>query len=720
MLPGPSPRDPARNLRLALLMSSVALCTLTASPLAAQETATGVADSFMTRLGRMVLGLGTPRVAIDTPQAVTVLEREDLDQTGARTLDEVFQGVPGVQATGASARVAGQAINIRGIGNAEQTASESRIIVNVDGTPKFFEQYRMGSFFGDTELYERIEVLRGPASATLYGSGAIGGVVNFTTRDPDDFIPEDGTGALRFRLGGETNGDGTLGSVIFATRVGPMADFLAAINYSQGKDILDGAGDEIPGTAFFQSSGLVKGRWFFGNDGDQSLEASYSVTDSDLSDTAVAQTGGPTASAFGTADMVALDQTATLEYAFAPLDNPWIDLTATLSYSDTAVEKQNFSLGVMCSPGTFQVLCDNDAAYTTTMLRVENTSDISAGDWENYLTYGVQVSQQDRSATSTLGSLAFHPEGEDDRTALYLQGEFSWNETLTLIPGLRLEQVNQTPGASARAAGAREVTSTAVSPKLAALWQVNDVWGVFGTLAQTERMPTLDELYSSEGAILRGPLWYAARLPSLDLDNETARTVEAGVTYQNDAIFFDSDQIAAKFTAFNNDIDNMIATTDRPSGMALPDAVPYYSNIRKARIWGAELEGSYDSEFVFANLGYSKVLSEDADTGLTLVDTPAENIFVTLGGNLPQHDVSFGWTGAWYAEIETSSATTSAPAYNVHGLFLTWEPDEGPLAGLAVNFSVENVFDTLYRNNLELDNAPGRTFKLAVAKSLDW
>ncbi len=112
--------------------------------------------------------------------------------------------------------------------------------------------------------------------------------------------------------------------------------------------------------------------------------------------------------------------------------------------------------------------------------------------------------------------------------------------------------------------------------------------------------------------------------------------------------------------------------------------------------------------------------SENKATGLTLVDTPAENIALTLGGKLPAQDLQIGWTALWFDEITTASATTSAPGYDVHNLFVTWNPSRGALEGLAVNFSIENVFDTTYRNNLELDNALGRTFKIALAKSLDW
>jgi hemoglobin/transferrin/lactoferrin receptor protein len=737
-------RAPACHFSRAVLLSSAAFCGLGLTPGLAQvvvetetetlvaqegettvvatettETATDIAGAF-TRLGRIVFGTGTPRVAIDTPQAVTVLDREDLDRENANTLDEVFQGVPGVQATGASARVAGQAINIRGIGNAEQTASESRIIVTVDGAPKFFEQYRMGSFFGDIELYERVEVLRGPASSTLYGSGAIGGVVNFTTKDAADFIEPGRNGALRFKAGFESNGEGSLASVIYATRLGDYGDFLAAINYSQSGDIEDGDGGIIPGTAFQQTSGLLKGRYFFGDNQDQSIELSYSRTDSDLDDTVVAQTGGSTVTSFGTADMDTVDDTAVLTYNYSPIDNPLIDLDISLSHSYTSVDKSDFSLGVMCASGTLQVLCENDASYETNTIRVENTSDLSTGAWENYLTLGIQGAFQERKATSSLGALAFHPEGTDDRVAIYAQGELTWNEKLTLIPGLRVEQVDQKPGAAAAAAGGEPTDGTAVSPKLAALYQMNDNWGVFGSLARTERMPTLDELYSSEPAIRRGNTYISARTPSLNLENEIATTFELGLTFQDEGFFTADDVIAVKLTGFNNDIDNLITTTTRLTGIGPQTPVPYYSNINQARIWGAEIEGSYDSEFWFGNLAYSNVKSENKATGQTLVDTPAENVALTIGGKLPNYNLVVGWTGMYFDEINTSSVVTSAPSYDVHNIFVTWTPETGPLEGLAVNFSIENIFDTTYRNNLELDNSPGRTFKIALAKSLDW
>jgi len=686
----------------AQLLCSVPLILICAGPVAAQE-----GDGFFQMLGRIILGAGTAKVAIETPQAVSSIEEAELERDQPETLSDLFKAIPGVQGAGASARALGQAFNIRGIGNSEQTASEARIIVSVDGAPKFYESYRMGSFFGDLDLYKRVEVLRGPASSTLYGSGAIGGAVNFTTKDASDYLQEGETQALRFSSGFESNGGGVKLGILSATRVGD-AEYLAAFNTSTSGDKTDGSGTTLAGTAYEGWSGLLKGKWAFGAEGEQSLTLSMSRTDSDLDDTPVAQTGGATVSSFGLHDLHSVDDTVTLTWRNEFRDNRLLDLTVQASHTDTTVDKTDFSLGASCAAGTLQVLCDSSYGYATTTLKVENTADLSGGGWENYLTFGVQAMEQERTATSSLGSLGFHPGGTDRRIGAYVQGEFTFAERLTIIPGVRVDMGAQVPNAASVSAGGTAQEDTAVSPKIAAMYEVTETFALFGSVARTERMPTLDELYSTQAA---GTL--PARTVSLDLEKESADTVELGFTLQREGMLAEGDSFQMKVTAFHNDVTNMIAVTPRVAGGS---SVPYYSNIASAQLWGAEVEAAYEVERWFAQLAYTHVKTRDGTTGLTLADTPAENVVLTVGAKLPERGMTLGWRASYFDGITTSSATTSALSYDTHDVFVTWAPEEGALAGLEVNLSVENVFDATYRNNLALDNAVGRNAKLSIAK----
>lgn len=124
------------------------------------------------------------------PMTVTVVGRETLtEQHQPSVLPTVMQQVPGLFVTsrsmmgyGVSTGAAG-GINLRGI-----TGGAGQLLVLIDGHPQYNGVY--GHPISDsfqTLMADRVEVLRGPASV-LYGSNAMGGVMNIVTRS----IREDG------------------------------------------------------------------------------------------------------------------------------------------------------------------------------------------------------------------------------------------------------------------------------------------------------------------------------------------------------------------------------------------------------------------------------------------------------------------------------------------------------------------------------------------------
>ncbi|HSF64463.1 MAG TPA: hypothetical protein VLA78_08750 [Paracoccaceae bacterium] len=112
--------------------------------------------------------------------------------------------------------------------------------------------------------------------------------------------------------------------------------------------------------------------------------------------------------------------------------------------------------------------------------------------------------------------------------------------------------------------------------------------------------------------------------------------------------------------------------------------------------------------------------SRNTATGAVLTDTPAENLALTFGLRLPEQGPRMGWRMQAFDDITTGSATTSAPGYALHDLFVTWTPEDGALRGFEVALAVENVTDRAYRNNLSLDNGPGRNLQLTVGRAITW
>ena len=420
------------------------------------------------------MGAGAEKIAIDTPQAVTVLDQDDIDRTQATSVGELFDTIPGVQAIGSNSS-GGLSFNIRGIGDFA-SSDESKIIVIIDGVPKFYEQYRQGSFFSDPELFKRVEVLRGPASSTLYGAGALGGVINFTTKDASDFLTDGKRTELRTRLG--YNSNGKLGSIIYAHRFSDNFEVLGSFNYRDADMAKDGAGNELVGTDGLSKSGLLKGTFRFGDDNAQTVNVSYVQKYSNLNDTPYSRTD---TLAFGTVDRRTNDQTLSVIYENPDLDNPLLDLKVALSYSNTEIDQGDAQFGMFGS-----LFNDSHYAYKTVGLKVENTFEMSGTNWENYLTAGIQITDQDRTARTSAGELAFHPEGNERKVGVYVQSELIFGDSLTIIPGARLDFTALKPVAGALGS---EVTYTTFSPKIQAMYDINDSFSIFGSLAHTERAP---------------------------------------------------------------------------------------------------------------------------------------------------------------------------------------------------------------------------------------
>lgn len=677
------------------LMAATALCAVSSATIA-QEQAPAT-DGFL-QLGRIIFGFGTPRVAIDTPQAVTVLNDEDIERQQAATPAELLDEVPGVQSIGSN-RAAGISFNIRGIG--ELAASdESKIIVTVDGAVKFHEQYRVGSFFGDPELYKRVEVLRGPASSTLVGAGALGGAIAFETKDPSDFLTAEEDNALSFRLGGSSNGEGGFSTLTYAGRLSDRAEVLSSLTYRRAAEYDDGDGNAVSGSDFDALSGILKGTYRI--DDAQSVELSYSAFDSDLDDTAYSQTG--TIDGFGTIDRRVRDRTLTLNYANTAPGNDLLDLDVTLFWSDTNVQQSDASLGAFSPSVLFQ---DTEYGYATLGAKVENTSRLSLGT-ETFLTYGIQASRQKRTAEAAQsGNILFHPEGTDTRIGLYAQAEMVFGN-LTLIPGLRVDFSDLEP--DDRIPGATDVSNTSVSPKIAALYEVTPDWSVFGSLSRTERAPTLDELYSSDDMPVSPP--------ALFLEPETSDAVELGFAYETTGLRTDDDRLAVKVTGFNYDIKDLIV---RPAFADRLDGVPFYEQVGRARIRGAEVEAAYESDRFYTRLAYSYVDGEDRSTGEALASVPAENAVLTIGGRNAAGTLDYGWQGTFVDDITTPGANGERfGGYAVHDLYASYTPDGGALDGWQVRAGIDNALDRDYRNSLAGDDGPGRTFKLTLTRGLQW
>jgi hemoglobin/transferrin/lactoferrin receptor protein len=252
------------------------------------------------------------------------------------------------------------------------------------------------------------------------------------------------------------------------------------------------------------------------------------------------------------------------------------------------------------------------------------------------------------------------------------------------------------------------VRDYALSPKVAVLYKLDDNVSLFGSVARTERLPTLDELYS----------YSATQAPAIALERETSLNMELGLALDRRDLFRDGDSLQLKLTAFQNDVENLIQRTAAAHPM-------YFESISAARFRGLELEAGYEAERVFGRLAWSKIEAWDTTYDYRLNSNPADRLVLVLGGRAPDRGLEYGWRGTFVEAITTASRSTSTgvitptsyDGYVTHDLFLRWTPQTGLMGGFSLDMAVENLTDALYRNNLAKDNGPGRTFKVSLART---
>ena len=198
--------------RLVEIQGSLSRLTIVLMPAPVSETVTVTATRTETRLN-------------DVAGSMLILSSGDVSTTAAATIDDALRQVPGFtlfRRTGSrAANPTTQGVSLRGIG----ASGASRALVLEDGIP-LNDPFGGWVYWGRVprESIERIEVLRGGASS-LYGSSALGGVINLITRNRDEnaFSLEasygnEATGeASLFAAGKKGRWGASLGAEIFST-----------------------------------------------------------------------------------------------------------------------------------------------------------------------------------------------------------------------------------------------------------------------------------------------------------------------------------------------------------------------------------------------------------------------------------------------------------------------------------------------------------------------
>jgi hemoglobin/transferrin/lactoferrin receptor protein len=646
--------------------------------------------------------------AIDSLSAVSTRRQEDFDQLMPTRTEEIFFGVPGVtfQNRGDDPSTA---INLRGL------QDFGRVAVVVDGARQNFQKSghnANGAFYLEPELLSGVDVVRGPV-ANIYGSGAIGGVVSFQTKDINDVLrPNERWGVLTHTEIGSNIARG-MGSMFFGYRPNEKIDIFGGASYRANTNYFAGSngngqipgiaanvgpGAEVPNSGFDVATGIAKATF-------RPAEG-HEIKIGGLTYNADYVTGQPPSSTY---DTNVQNNLVNARYKYARPDDNVFNWDANVYWTQTRQEQiklsgaTSTSTGRIGDPRTFDL-----QTYGTD---IHNTSRFVVGGTRHAFTVGVDGFHDEVKVFDPGGANDnFTPSGERNVYGTFAQLKSNYSTWLEVIGALRYDAYNLKGSSGFGSEGDR------VSPKITI--GITPFPGItpYVTYAEGYRAPSLTETINNgfhpPFASFPGAPPGFTFLPNPDLRPEVGKTKEAGINLKFNDIWFKGDKFRAKVNVFRNDVDDFIdAVAFGPINFWGQPAFFQYQNIAHAQIEGVEFESLYDTGPWYVGLSGHHIRGKNVATGGVLATVPPDQIAMLFGVRFWDNKMtaSIRWAAVDEMRI-VPTGLIPVPSYNLVNFYVGYQPTPDVLAGI----SIENLLNEYYVRYREVLPSQGITAKLSL------
>jgi len=630
----------------------------------------------------VVTGSATPKTFEDAPASISVITREDIERKPVQELSELLGTVPGVTLNRSGNQQPG--VQLRGLSSAYTLILLDGRRVNSTSAVFRGNDYDFGWI--PPEEIERIEVVRGPMSS-LYGSDAIGGVVNIITKKvgkswrgsarADGIFQENSqagdTWAVNATVSGPLIAD-TLG-----VRISGAMDRRAADDLSLNPPAANGISQ--PAMPVVQNE-LLSGRlaWTPNANNDVILDLETSSRDH----------GG-----------FELDRDA---WSIAHAGRYDFGSTQLRFYGDVTKNLTGTVTGQI-NPNRAEMMV-LDGKYSNQFdLLVPQTLSIG-GEYRN---------EELKDPANLSGPPGFpkltDPSTEVSQWALFLEDDLSITRDFTLTLGVRYDDHENFGGNT--------------SPRIYGVYHPIQGLTLRAGYSEAFRAPTLLQNSPNWGSVSCGsPTVGCYIIGNPDLEPETSESWEVGAMY--DGGFW-----GLGATYFNNRLQNMIDITNRTANKALaptypnfvgflPDGRPIfeYENIASVETSGVEVSarlGLFNSLNITANYTYTDAKNTSGPIELPLTYRPENMANLTADwSGLPDwvFSVTAQYTGAQYISVPANGLNMiKQGGFTTADIIAAWNVSPN----WTLRAGVLNVTDkTLDRQNSLEFNIDGRQYFVSV------
>ena len=377
----------------------------------------------------------------------------------------------------------------------------------------------------------------------------------------------------------------------------------------------------------------------------------------------------------------------------------------------------------------------NDYRFEQNVLALRGlmTKSLQAEATTHNLVYGIDFdfldTKRPRSKTriNADGTTAFENQGQKAfpgadtlMTGLYIQDNIDLqNSAWSFVAGLRFDyySLEAKDDVLYDATEFVDIKESTFSPKIAALYDFNDNWTLYGQFAQGFKIPPHDQAYQSHGV---EPFYQI--LPNNDLEAEESDSFELGIKSSGENYQL---QANAFYSKFENFIESQLIGTEPTFIPGVNKAIYQYRNVDETEIRGIELSSTYwlmSDLSLQANLTYTKGENKETNESLTSITPLSGSLIASY--ELEQWDLSAAWRFA-RAMTDVPKDTSgneliTSSGYGVLDLYAQYNADNW-----SMTLGIDNVTDKEYvpyeliagqpaDSNVNQYTQPGRSFSAQV------
>lgn len=579
----------------------------------------------------------TPRKLADVPVRTEVVTRQELLKTHAKDLTEALRYVPGIELKPIHGKT-GYGIWLQGL-------DADRVLVLIDGNRV---SASTGSAVDTSQIsvsdIERIEVVKGAVSA-LYGTSAMGGVVNIITRKSQDPV----TASVLVEGGswGEQNtGDSVVGN----------RHLMAQLGINQEKFSVSLTGDLRDSDGFKVDQNSIDTQGWAGQKGNLSAKLQYRFTPDfkvTLTPRLYREDVSNLMSEYSPGNGVLVvnkKEQAEGQHVSAQIENTlasgisWQINTMLESFSDKVQQDKRASRYV-----------DQQRNSEISHKALSGQVNLPLGQ-SNLLTLGAELSvdEMDVVQFKNNGTVQERIVEVDSKSIqaseVFAQNSWFITDKIELLPGVRLHHDDN--------------FGEHISPMVNALWQVGATdygqFNVRGGVGNGYRIPNLKERYY---VFDHSHLGYKV-MGNADLKPESS------ISYQASLEWLKGESTRVELSAFKNDVENLIQTElDAVQSAATNLQIYNYQNLAKAQTQGVDLAiNFYITPRLKTDLSYGYIDAKDLQTQKQLTNRAQFHGKIGLDWQTPLSGLGLLLKGNYQSsQYEDAQNTLQTPE------FMTWD-----------------------------------------------